>query len=50
MEKEYEWTIQQETALNVFAEFMANMIEKYGPLIDAEKVELNIDKGDKRAS
>lgn len=50
MEKTYEWTIQQETALNVFAEFMANMIEKYGPVIDEENQQLNNNISDKRAS
>lgn len=31
------WTIEQEAALNCFADFMANMIEKYGPTIDSLK-------------
>lgn len=29
------WTIEQEAALNCFADFMASMIEKYGPTIDS---------------
>lgn len=30
------WTKQQEVALNVFVDFMANILEKYGPMIDEQ--------------
>ena len=41
-----EWTRQQETALNVFAEFMANILEKYGPIIDENKSDNEDDEGE----
>lgn len=37
------WTKQQEVALNVFVDFMANILEKYGPMID-DQIEKNCEK------
>lgn len=34
MDSEYVWTKKQEVALDVFVDFMANILEKYIPIID----------------